>query len=104
MVKTTIAAAAVLCCTATIAMASGNTVFTGSGLDGCSTYDEWKAEQVESTSSSASGVAASFDAGGYTTGVSATYIALEARFRTWLASAGRALRSDAVKGLMVIFR
>ena len=103
MVKTTIAAAAVLCCTATAAMASGATVFTGGGLGGLS-YDEWKAEQVASTSSSASAVAAPFDAGGYTTGVSATYIALEARFRTWLASAGRALRSDAVKGLKVIFR
>ena len=98
-----IAAAATLCCAATAAFASGNTVFTDGGLGGYSTYDAWKAAQDASNSSSGAGVAATFEPGGYQTGASTTYIALEARFRTWLESAGRALRSDAFKGLMIIF-
>lgn len=99
----TIVAAAALCCAAA-AFASGNSVFTGDGLDGYSTYDAWKAAQDGAKSSSSVGVAETFEPGGFQTGVSTTAISLEARFRTWLESAGRALRSDAFRGLMIIFQ
>lgn len=96
--------AAVLCSTATALFASGNSVFTDGGLAGYSTYDEWKAAQDGAKSSSSVGVAETFEPGGFQTGVSTTAISLEARFRTWLESAGRALRSDAFRGLMIIFQ
>ena len=99
----TIVAAAALCCAAA-AFASGNSVFTGVGLKNHSTYDGWKAAEDEAKSSYAVGVAETFEPGGFQTGVSTTAISLEARFRTWLESAGRALRSDAFRGLMMIFR
>ena len=99
----TIVVAAALCCAAA-AFASGNSVFTAGGLAGYSTYDEWKAAQDAASSSSGSATASAFEPGGFQTGVSTTAITLEARFRTWLESAGRALRSDAFRGLMIIFQ
>ena len=87
---------------AAMAAEAASSVFTD--LGGYATYEEWKVAQVASSTSSATATADAFEAGGFQTGVSATAISLEARFRTWLESAARSLDSTKLKGLMMIFR
>ena len=63
-------------------------------------YDPAVASLAESS-------AASSEATGFSTGTVAARTAaapLEARFRTWLESVGIALRSDLLKGLLMIIR
>lgn len=72
------------------------------------TYQFWvsgaKAEiATKNESDEASSSSPSLVTGTYST-PSAESISLEARFRTWLESLGTSLRSNALRGIMMIFR
>ncbi len=95
-----VVATVILCCLSGAARA--DTCFTD--LGGYSTYDEWKAAQNTAKSTVGVGVAESFEPGGWQTAVATTYIAIEARVKTWLESAGTALRSDVLRGLIIMFK